>query len=356
MKTLKVCAAAAALVIPAAAALLARPAPLAIPAVEVAQPPEATAAKMAEAARAFLDGLSPELRGRAHLDYADARRLVWHYYPRVPWQRTGVTLKELDAAQKERFFDLVRAGTSAAGFETVTNLMQLEGVLRDIENTPAARELRDPERFHLTVFGPPSATGRWYWKLEGHHLLLSYVLDGGRVVSGTPFVFGANPGRVPSGPQRGLRILPRQEDLGRQLYTALDRTQRTWATLAGGPPFDVVTNADTRPQRLAPAGLPFTRMSEAQQRLVEAVLGTYTGLLPPAVEKLVLAGVRKAGMGDVHFGWSGSAEPGKPHYYRLAGPTFVVEYCNAQNDGNHIHVVWRDFDNDFAGEFPAPQP
>src|SRR3954470_22753769 len=100
--------------------------------------------------------------------------------------------------------------------------MRLEGILADIENTPAARAMRDPDRYYLTVFGEPGAKGRWSWKLEGHHLVLNYVVEDGRIVSATPFVLGANPGRVPSGPHRGERLLGRQEDLARQLYTSLD--------------------------------------------------------------------------------------------------------------------------------------
>lgn len=306
------------------------------------------AVRMVHAARALLDGLSPELRRKAQRDHDDPKRFVWHYYPRVAWERTGVMLKDLTPPQKELFRELVRAGTSETGFETAMNLMQLEAILRDIENTPFARKFRDPERFYITIFGKPARTGRWSWKLEGHHLLLHYVLEEGRIVSATPFVFGANPGRVPSGPRRDWRILPRQEDLGRQLYTSLGAAARQQATIAAQPPFDVLTNADVTPQRLPLIGLAYSKMTGEQQELLQEILKVYLGLMPKEVQDRLLADIAEAGMDRIHFGWAGAPQPGKPHYYRLNGPTFLIEYCNTQNGGNHIHVVWRDYGNDFG--------
>ncbi|MEX2467161.1 MAG: DUF3500 domain-containing protein, partial [Gemmatimonadota bacterium] len=36
------------------------------------------------------------------------------------------------------------------------------------------------------------------------------------------------------------------------------------------------------------------------------------------------------------------------HYYRVQGPTFLIEYDNTQNGANHIHSVWREFEGDFG--------
>ncbi|MCA9113863.1 MAG: DUF3500 domain-containing protein [Planctomycetaceae bacterium] len=235
---------------------------------------------MVTAATAFLQSLPPGLRKKAHLDYDDERRLVWHYYPRVSWERTGVMLKELDPEQQTLFRNVLRSGLSENGYETALNLMALEDILRTIENTEFARKFRDPERFYLTIFGNPDLQGRWMWKVEGHHLIVSMVMDGGKIVSVTPLVVGANPGRVPSGPERGLRILPAQEDLGRQLYTMLDPAQRETARVIEEPPFDVVTNADPVVRPLPAEGLPWGQMSEVQQQRLLDVLRVYTDLLP----------------------------------------------------------------------------
>jgi hypothetical protein len=58
--------------------------------------------------------------------------------------------------------------------------------------------------------------------------------------------------------------------------------------------------------------------------------------------------LRKAGLEKLVFAWSGDLERGKRHYYRVQGPTFLIEYDNTQNDANHIHSVWRDFQGDFG--------
>lgn len=328
------------------------------------KPVSALARPMVDAALAFLRSLPPELREKAQLDYNDERRGVWHYYPRVAWERTGVMLKELDPEQQNLFRAVLATGLSENGYETALNLMELEDILRTIENTEFARKFRDPERFNLTIFGEPSTMGRWAWKVEGHHLIVSMVMDGGQIVSATPLVVGANPGRVPSGPQRGLRILPAQEDLGRQLFTMLDPAQRTIAHAIDEPPFDVLTNADPIPARLPAEGLQWTAMSEVQQQRLVDLLRVYTDLLPQELSDRLIDEIRQAGMERVRFVWSGSAEPGRPHYYRVTGPTFVVEYCNSQNSGNHIHVVWRDYRNDLGAatdhgrnvDFPAERP
>jgi hypothetical protein len=66
----------------------------------------------------------------------------------------------------------------------------------------------------------------------------------------------------------------------------------------------------------------------------------------PALDRLEK--IQKAGIEKVHFAWAGEAERRKPHYYRVQGPTFLIEYDNTQNNANHIHSVWRDFAGDFG--------
>ena len=61
-----------------------------------------------------------------------------------------------------------------------------------------------------------------------------------------------------------------------------------------------------------------------------------------------MARVNKAGLDKITFAWAGEAERGKRHYYRVQGPTFLIEYDNTQNNANHIHSVWRDFNGDFG--------
>ncbi|HXG11346.1 MAG TPA: DUF3500 domain-containing protein [Gemmataceae bacterium] len=331
-----------------AAVVLGRTTQPAGPKAEPPQPSPSAGARMAEAAQALLAGLSDEQRAKAAFAFDDPVRLTWHYYPITPEPRKGAVLKEMTAREKELVKGLLRAGTSKEGYETALQVMALDGILRDIENTEWARRYRDPELYYVCVFGKPGLTGKWGWRIEGHHLSLNYVLENGRVVSVTPLVFGANPAEVPSGPHRGLRVLAREEDLARRLYTSLDRAARQKATVADRAPFDVFTEVKPQPKRLPLEGLAFADMKPPQRELAEQLLRVYAGKLPGEAADRLLQEAAEAGLERVHFAWAGGPQPGQPHYYRLQGPTFVVEYCNTQNRANHIHALWRSYTGDFG--------
>jgi hypothetical protein len=303
---------------------------------------------MVEAAQKLLAGLSEQLRAKASFPFDDPSRLVWHYYPITPWPRKGAVLKEMTPREKDLVKDLLRSGTSQAGYETALNVIALEAILRDIENTEWARKYRDSDLYYICIYGKPALTGKWGWRIEGHHLCLNYFLEDGQVTGMTPIVFGANPGEVPSGPFKGMRALAREEDLARQLYTSLDTTARQKATIADQAPFDVLTEVKVQPKRLPLEGLSFAEMGPGQRQLLRQLLQAYAGKQPPEVAERLLKEVADAGMDRVHFGWAGPAQPGQPHYYRVQGPTFVIEYCNAQNRANHIHSLWRSYTGDFG--------
>jgi hypothetical protein len=99
---------------------------------------------------------------------------------------------------------------------------------------------------------------------------------------------------------------------------------------------------------LSPIGVQASAMTPAQREKLMALIDVYTGVMAPDVAAERMARLRKAGVDKIAFAWAGGAERGKKHYYRIQGPTFLVEYDNVQNDGNHIHSVWRDFDGDFG--------
>jgi hypothetical protein len=158
---------------------------------------------------------------------------------------------------------------------------------------------------------------------------------------------GANPARVPSGPRAGLRLFAAEEDSARALLAALPPALRRAATIADTTVGEIVTRNDPAVGALAPRAWRRPRC-RAQRRQLRALVALYAGRMAPAVARAQLDRIERAGFGLVRFAWAGGAEPGRQHYYRIHGPTVLIEYDNSQNGGNHVHTVWRDLENDFG--------
>jgi hypothetical protein len=161
---------------------------------------------------------------------------------------------------------------------------------------------------------------------------------------------GANPARVPSGPKEGHRLLAAEEDLAFELLHMLDPQQRARATIAAQTFGDIVTRNDPTVRPITFAGLPAAEMTIGQQRQLRRLLEVYAGRMADSSAQRQLQRIDDAGFERLHFAWAGAHQPGKPHYYRIHGPTVLVEYDNSQGSGNHIHTVWRDLENDFGGD------
>jgi hypothetical protein len=174
-----------------------------------------------------------------------------------------------------------------------------------------------------------------------------FTMMKGGLVASSPTFAGANPAEVRDGPQKGTRILAAQEDSARALLTALDASQRS-AAVIDKLPTDIVTTNQPTIDPLSPAGLAAGQMSPAQRDLLMKVIETYTSIVADDIAAERIAKVRKAGVEKISFAWAGGAERGQQHYYRVQGPTFLIEFDNTQGNGNHIHSVWRDFQGDYG--------
>jgi uncharacterized protein DUF3500 len=303
----------------------------------------AAAVAMAGAARAFLQALSAAQRARAVLPFESEERFDWHY---VPKERQGLPFKQMDAAQRERAHAFLRASLSHAGYLKATTIISLEEVLKALE--AGSGPVRDPELYYFTFFGEPSERETWGWRVEGHHLSLNFTVVAGRLIASTPQFLGANPAEVKEGPRKGLRTLPAEEDLARELLKSLDAARRAEAVIATEAPRDIITGAARTAEIGAPKGLAVGRMENKQRGLLLALVDEYARAMPDAVARERLRRLREAGVEKIHFAWAGGPDRGQPHYYRLQGPTFLVEYDNTQNNANHVHTVWRDFDGDWG--------
>jgi hypothetical protein len=308
---------------------------------------ERSASSMANAANKFLAALSPEQRQQATFPFESEELTRWHYVPAQQFPRNGIPIRAMNEAQRTLAHELLKTGLSQRGYTQATTIMvDLETILKAIENGSA---MRDPEQYCFSIFGTPSAKGVWGWRVNGHHLSLHFNVGNGSVVASAPTFFGSNPAEVRvDGPKKGLRVLGDREDSARALLNALDDAQRKSATIEAVAPNDIVTRTAAKVEPLSPTGLGAAAMTPKQRELLMAVIETYTSSMAADIASERLAELRKAGLEKIAFAWSGETERGKKHYYRIQGPTFLIEYDNTQNDGNHVHSVWRDFSGDFG--------
>lgn len=270
----------------------------------------------------------------------------------VPMVRAGVPLSDLNQQQQAHAFSLLRSGLSEAGYATARRIVELEDILREIEKSRGATnyDRRQPGLYYTALFGQPAADAVWGWRFEGHHLSVNVTRAGasGEIVA--PLFFGANPARVSSGPREGYRVLAAEEDAARQLLRLLDEPRRRRAVIANETTNDIVSRNVPKVDAMQFEGLAAADMTAEQQKQLRALIDVYVLRFPAAQAKAQRARMESSGFGKLHFAWAGGLAAGEKHYYRIHGPTLLIEYDNSQNDGNHIHSVWRDLQHDFGGD------
>jgi hypothetical protein len=310
---------------------------------------------MADAANKFLGSLSPDQKKLATFPFESAEREHWGFVPTEMFPRNGLTMGAMSEPQRKAAHDLLKAGLSQKGYLTATSIMQLEDILNRIEAAGGGdaaqgrRMERIPLKYFVSVFGTPSSKGTWGWRVEGHHVSLNFTVVNGTMVTSTPQFFGSNPAEVrEEGPKKGLRVLAEEEDTARALLMALDGSQRSKAVINTVAPNDIVTHNSLKADPQSPTGIAASQLQPGQRDLLMKVIDSYSSAMAPDIAADRMAKLRQAGVEKIAFAWAGEAERGKKHYYRVQGPTFLIEFDNTQNDGNHIHSVWRDFNGDFG--------
>jgi hypothetical protein len=315
-----------------------------------------TVPEMVKAANNLLVTLSPEQSAKIKYPFNHQERMNFHFTP-GPWNgvgRQGLPFKEMKPDQVRLAHALLATGVSQRGYIKATTIMSLEEVLRVAEAGGRGGFVRDPDNYFFAIFGEPSETGMWGFRIEGHHLTLNFTIDKGKVVSYTPNFMGSNPAEVRTGPRTGLRVLAVEEDLGRTLVTSLDEGQRKVAVLPGNAPGDIRTGENLNITNLPnfdinkPTGLPASKLNAKQQETLMAIIEEYAYRMPIELAEVTMAESTKPGLDKIFFTWQGGMERGNLHYYRIHGPSFLIEFNNTQNQGNHVHSVWRDLRNDFG--------
>lgn len=313
--------------------------------------------ELRDAASRFLDSLSPEQRANAAQPFDSTLRAAWHFLPLWAHPRTvGVMLGDLSDEQRTGVHRILQIALSDRGYLKASGIVRLDDVLRAevlallesgarIEGLEADQARRfGSENYLLTVFGDPASDEPWGWRFEGHHLTLNFTsVDG--VVVGTPTFMGSNPARVLAGPSAGWRVLAAEEDLGRAFIASLTDDQRSAAHLSAQTPADIVTGPGAKDRLKALEGLPASRLNAQQQDGLRRLIGQYAGNLRTELAIAELEAMEEAGFDKVHFAWAGGTGPDELLYYRVHGPTLLIEFDNTLDSPNHIHTIFRGRDD-----------
>ena len=307
-------------------------------------PPADTGGQMATAGEAYVATLGSAERDRGTWELDAEQRFDWHY---VPWERYGVRLKDMNPEQRIAAHGLLQSVLSSQGYLKATGVMQLEGILGQIEGRP---DRRDPEDYYFNIFGAPSEDGPWAWRFEGHHISMNVAAVGAAPPSVTPTFLGSNPHMVGEGPHAGRRLLGAEEDLARELLALLTDAQLRTVIIEAEAPEDIVTGNARTVELGRFEGLPASEMNDEQSHALMHVIEEYLNNTNADVAEAEMRRIHEAGLENLHFAWAGSTERGEGHYYRIHGPTMLIEYDNVQGGANHVHSVWRDPENDFGDD------
>ncbi|HVG13332.1 MAG TPA: DUF3500 domain-containing protein [Chitinophagaceae bacterium] len=304
---------------------------------------------MVKEATAFLNSLSPEQKAIAQFKFDDAERYHFNY---IPMPRKGIVFKQLNSTQRELGMKLMQTVLSDAGFEKTRAIMELEIILKAVENRPEDGDRRDPEKYYFSIFGTPAANSIWGWRLEGHHISFNFTSDSKELVSVTPGFLGTNPAVVQSGDQKGKEILKDEAKLGFELLYSLNEAQKQKAIINTKAPADIVTDSSRKAIISDQKGILYSELNTAQQKKLVALIQLYINRYKASFAQKMWRNIEKASLKNLRFAWAGAQQPGigNPHYYRVLGPTLIIEYDNTQNNANHAHTVVRDLKYDFGGD------
>jgi len=289
---------------------------------------------IANAATHYLDSLDETQRATSTYAFNDPELTRWHWTTPGNFRRNGLPLNDMGTSQRDAAMVLLQTSLSAYGMQKSLDIISLQN---DLGN--------NPELYYVTVFGAPGVEP-WGWRWEGHHLSRRFNIINGKL-SVTPFFLGA----WPTVNNVGLKAMEREEWAARELITSLDNSQRAIAIFQQSAPGRHFTQNQAYVSPLEAIGVRASDLTEDRQALIMEVIHKYLDTLPDMIAASHFDRLLAAGFENITFAWAGALEAQHPHYYRLQGPTFLLEHDNSRNRGTHIHSVWRDFAEDFGQSF-----
>jgi hypothetical protein len=300
-------------------------------------------------ATAFMHSLDKDQQNLAVFPFTDMNRKTWNYLPASMAARNGVAIKDLSEKQKKLLDNLLQHYLSKEGFKRVKDIMSFEWLLKELEPTNANRI---PDNYFVAFYGVPASDSIWGWKFSGHHLALNFTIVDGQLAF-APLFFGSNPGIVLTGERKGTQLLKNEEELGFQLLGSLSAGQLQKAVFQETSPYEIVSDSAKLVQPPMLVGIVANELSASQQKILHQTLLAYLMAMPVHIAKARMSRLSTGELSELRFAWAGSKLPGAGHYYRIQGKTFLIEFDNTQNNANHVHSVWRDFDGDFGEDLLA---
>ena len=302
------------------------------------------------AANKFISYLSKEQKSKALFPFESEERFHFHFYPKD--DRKGLMLNDMNDAQKSAAINLIHACLANRSVIKVAQIMSLERILKSQEKRASSDHYRDAGKYFVSIFGIPGDNTIWGWRLEGHHISFNFTARNNRLLSGSPGFLGSNPGIVEEGDLKGLQVLQEEASAGFKLLRSLTDAQVEKTRVDVNAPNEIISFVNRHALEIQPSGIYYNELTTIQQQnllhLIKIYVNRYTKLLADDL----LKEIQNANLDKVTFAWAGNtnAAIGKAYYYRIQGPTFVIEFDNSQNNANHVHSIYRDIKNDFADE------
>jgi hypothetical protein len=319
-------------------------------------PPADATARAVAAAEAFLATLDQSQRHKANLDLNEKTRTVWSNLPSgVTMQvgateRNGLKLADMTPAQEKAALALVAATLSRDGFQKAMTIVDADQVLetRSAPTRPATSRTRFGRgEYYVSILGKPSTSDLWMIQFGGHHLAINVTLAARQNVL-TPTHTGTQPASY-TVDGKTIRPLGDENDKAFALVNALNQDQQKQAILS----YEVrnlVLGPGTDGKTISPEGVRASTFTSTQRAMLVDLVREWVDILGDEAAAAKMKEIQ-AGLADTYFAWAGSTTNGKGAYFRIQGPTVVIEYApqgSADNNTDHIHTIYRDPTNDYA--------
>ena len=291
-----------------------------------------------------INSLDSSQKVKSVFAFDEMSRYEWHYLPATMVARRGIAIRELDSIQKQNIYALLKIYLSDKGYARTQDIMSYEYLLKELEPN---NQNRIPENYFVAFYGNPSKDSTWGWKFSGHHIALNFTIVNSQLAF-APFFFGVYPAEIKDGPNKGRRIIRDEEDLGFELVNLFTKEQKSKAIFQLKAFTDIVTTNSAQVGSLKSVGILAKDMMHQQKVILNKLIVAYLSSMPNEIAKIRMKRIASEDLNEIRFGWAGGLVPGEPHYYRIQGKTFLIEFDNTQNKANHIHTVWRDFNGDFG--------